>query len=72
MGWPQGRILSALNTEPVYALFKKTGLGITEMPEVDSPAGQTVRYHIRTGKHDITTYDWEQYIKFANDLLKNK
>ena len=68
---PRGEFLSALNTEPVYALFKKTGLGITEMPGVDSPAGQTVRYHIRTGKHDITTYDWEQYIKFANDLLKN-
>jgi len=35
------------------------------MPPVNQPVGDTVRYHVRTGKHDITAYDWQQYLDFA-------
>jgi len=35
------------------------------MPAADQPVGDTVRYHVRTGKHDITAYDWQQYLDFA-------
>lgn len=64
---PNGEFLSAKNAEPVYALFGKKGLGINEMPPVNYPAGETIRYHIRTGKHDFTLYDWQQYIDFADN-----
>lgn len=63
---PEGEFLSAKNAEPVYALFGKKGLGVTGMPPVDHPVGETIRYHIRTGKHDFTFYDWQQYLDFSD------
>jgi hypothetical protein len=67
---PKGEFFSAKNAEPVYALFGKKGLGVTDMPPVDHPVGETIRYHIRTGKHDITLYDWQQYLDFADTQFK--
>jgi hypothetical protein len=63
---PKGEFLSAKNAEPVYALFGKKGLGVTDMPGADHPVGETIRYHIRTGKHDFTLYDWQQYLDFSD------
>lgn len=67
---PKGEFLGALYTEPVYRLYGKTGLGTTTFPAVDQPVGQTVRYHDRTGNHDVTDYDWEQYLRFADELVR--
>lgn len=62
---PKGEFLSGLHAQPVYDLFGKKGVGVSEQPAVDQPVGDTVGYHIRTGKHDVTDYDWQQYLKFA-------
>lgn len=62
---PKGEFLSGLHAEPVYALFGKKGYGVKEQPAVDQPVGDAIGYHVRTGKHDINSYDWEQYLKFA-------
>ncbi len=36
------------------------------MPAVDSPVQNgRIGYHLRTGVHDVTDYDWEQYLAFA-------
>ena len=37
-----------------------------------SPRWATIAYHIRPGKHDVTTYDWDRYMDFADKHLKNK
>ncbi|MBD2756100.1 glucuronyl esterase domain-containing protein [Spirosoma validum] len=67
---PKGEFLGAMHTEPVYKLYGKTALGTTTFPTVNQPVGQTVRYHDRTGKHDVTDYDWEQYLRFADELVR--
>jgi hypothetical protein len=67
---PHGEFLAAKHAEPVYALFKKAGLGVKEMPAVNHPVGATLGYHMRTGVHDITAYDWEQYLNFADTHFK--
>jgi hypothetical protein len=65
---PEGEFITAHEVSPVYEWFGLKGVGVSEQPAVDHPVGQQVRYHIRSGKHDITEYDWEQYLKFADEL----
>ncbi len=67
---PKGEFLGAVNASPVWALFGKKGIGTTEMPGIHEPVGDTVRYHIRAGKHDVTAYDWDQYLQFAAAVWK--
>lgn len=69
---PKGEFLSAVNATPVYHLFGKEGIETDRMPDLHKPVGKTVRYHIRAGKHDVTSYDWEQYIAFAAEQWKRK
>ncbi|MGI9550825.1 MAG: acetylxylan esterase [Aurantibacter sp.] len=67
---PRGEFLSAHYASQVYALFGKKGIPSTEMPDANRPIQNTVAYHIRTGEHDVTDYDWEQYIKWATKFVK--
>lgn len=70
---PKGEFLGTKNAEPAYALFNKKGLETAEMPAADTSVGNTVRYHIRKGKHNILLFDWLQYIDFAKEnLIKRK
>lgn len=63
---PYGEFLSAKLAGAVYELFGKRPLPADAMPPVHQPSMGTVGYHIRTGKHDVTDYDWEQFMNFAD------
>lgn len=65
---PKGEFLSAKHAGPVYELLGKKGVGVEEMPGLNEPVGESVRYHIRSGKHDVTDYDWDQYLKAMRSL----
>ena len=68
---PRGEFLSALNAGPVYELLGARGLAIREMPPIEMPVIENrVGYHVRSGRHDITDYDWRQYLDFADIHLR--
>jgi hypothetical protein len=67
---PRGEFLAAKNAGPVYRLLGKEGLGADEMPGANQPVGGDIGYHIRSGKHDVTEYDWDQYLNFADKHFK--
>ncbi len=46
------------------------GLPTDVMPAVNQPVSGIIGYHIRSGKHDVTDYDWEQYLAFADKHLR--
>jgi hypothetical protein len=63
---PKGEWLAAKAAEPVYALFGMQGLD-DGMPAPDVSDGDgRIGYHIRSGKHNILAFDWQQYISFMN------
>lgn len=67
---PRGEFLSAYYATSVYNLFGKEGIKNKKMPATNQPIQNTMAYHIRTGKHDVTAYDWEQYIAWAKTFTK--
>ena len=68
---PRGEFLALQNASPVYRLLDKEGLA-EQMPAVNQPLIGTQSYHIRSGKHDVTAYDWEQYLTWADRFLENR
>ena len=68
---PKGEFLSGVYAEPVYTLFGLDGLQDNTMPDVNKPyLDGHIGYHIRSGDHDLTYYDWLQFINFADKYLK--
>jgi len=66
---PKGEFLSLRHASPVYELLGEPGLSAEEMPPVNTPVTGTMGYHYRTGKHDVTDYDWARYLDFADANL---
>jgi hypothetical protein len=66
---PRGEFLAAKHATAVYELLGAKGLVAETMPAVGEPLVSTIGYHIRSGPHDLTDYDWRQYLDFADRHL---
>ena len=68
---PRGEFLSLAASSPVFALWGDPPIRDGDMPAVDTPLISGRRgYHIRTGGHNLTPYDWERFTNFADRVWK--
>lgn len=67
---PRGEYLGLFHAGPVYQLFGKSPLPSDALPELNQPVHTDVGYHLRSGQHDVTDYDWDQYLIFAKRHLQ--
>jgi hypothetical protein len=66
---PRGEFSSLAYASPAYALFGHAAIDPARMPAADEPLIAGPRgYHIRTGGHNLTKYDWLRFADFAGIL----
>lgn len=64
---PRGSYLSLIHAQTVYTLYGKQSALSPDPPPPNSPIIQSILgYHNREGAHDLTAYDWNNFIRFAN------
>jgi hypothetical protein len=66
---PFAEFSCAVLADPAWRFLGSDGFGVTAMPAVNTSLGHTIRYHVRTGKHNVTAYDWQEYPKFLDEAL---
>lgn len=69
---PRGEFLAAWHAGAVYRLYGRRGLEVSEPPPLHQPVGDFIGYHIRAGRHDLTAWDWEQYLNFADRHFRGR
>ena len=68
---PRGEFLSAYHAGPVYRLYGLETITSDKMPLLHKPVMGDIGYHLRAGKHDVTDYDWERFMDFADKHFNN-
>lgn len=64
---PWGEFLTARHASPAWELYGKHGLVESHPYAIERPFQDgSVGYHLRKGGHDLTEYDWNRYLDFAD------
>jgi pimeloyl-ACP methyl ester carboxylesterase len=70
---PKSEFLSGVHATPVFRLFGLEGLSSAAMPKADAPLHDGhIGHHLRTGKHNLTEYDWGCFMDFADQHLGSR
>jgi hypothetical protein len=68
---PTGTFLSLKHAEPVFALYGSKSKLPEDPPGIDKPViSSLIAYHNRKGEHNLTVYDWTNFIRFADYHFK--
>jgi pimeloyl-ACP methyl ester carboxylesterase len=68
---PTGTFLALKHAEPVYALYDLKSALPTAPPAIDQAIIRSpLAYHNREGIHNLTLYDWTNFVKFARYHFK--
>ncbi len=68
---PKGEYISLFYSGPVYNLFGLESFKSDALPEINQAKMiGNMGYHIRSGKHNLTKYDWEKYMDFSDIHFK--
>jgi hypothetical protein len=68
---PRGEFLGLAHSSPVYALWGGLPIGSDEIPPLDRPFIRGLRgYHVRSGVHDLTLFDWERFADFSDRVWR--
>ncbi len=67
---PRGEFLACVAAGPVFRLLGAQDLGTDQMPPLNQPIQHTIAFHYRTGKHEVTAFDWDQFLRFADEHMK--
>ena len=63
----EGEYHSGLLASPAWELYGLKGLVASGFPPPDTPLQEgSISYHLRTGPHNLTPYDWARYMDFAD------
>lgn len=64
---PEGEFLSCVHAGSVYRLLGLQGVGADKPPKAERPLHTgSIGYHMRAGKHNMTGYDWNCFMDFAD------
>lgn len=64
---PEGEYWSGVLASPAWELYGRKGLVSDGFPPTETPLQQGyISYHLRTGGHALTAYDWKCYMDFAD------
>jgi hypothetical protein len=70
---PRGEFLALAHASPVFALWGDPPIRPEDMPPLDRPLVIGRRgYHVRTGGHNLTPYDWARFMDFAGVVFGRK
>ena len=66
---PRGEYLSQVHASPAFSLWGDSPMTADAMPPLDTPLIVGRRgYHVRTGVHNLTPFDWDRFADFADTL----